>query len=247
MLNIVICDDDNEMCLNLKKSLIQNIEFEFKLHIFHDYDLNFHEYILYNNIPSIYIFDIELNNTNVDGYGIAKKVRKAKSYSDEIIFLSSYTSGIINTYKYKIKPIDFIEKSSYCYLDVISAVNEAKLRIDARALENDSGALLINEGKDTYRIKYKNIICIEKIKNCKKVEITVVKANDNLDKNIYTTYKAIEKIYEELDDRFSQISRGVIINKKFVKKVSSNGQVVMANGNIFMTSVKKTKELKDEL
>lgn len=247
MINIVICDDDNETCLKLKKILVQNLEFDYKLHIFRDYDLNFREYILYNNIPSIYVLDIELNNSDIDGYGIAKKIRKEKSYGDEIIFLSSYTSGIINTYKYKIKPVDFIEKSNYCSLDVVAAINEAKQRLEAKLIEEDSGALLINQNKETYRLRYKNIIHIEKIKNSKKVEITVIKADDNISKNIFTTYKAIEKIFDELDGRFSQISRSVIVNKNYIKQVSSSGQVVMQNNSVFITTAKKIKELKDEL
>jgi len=57
----------------------------------------------------------------------------------------------------------------------------------------------------------------------------------------------LEKINEELDDRFCQISRGIIINKNLVRHISSSGQVVMTNGQIFITSAKKIKELKDEL
>lgn len=247
MLNIVICDDDKETCVNLKKVFKETVEFEYRLYEFHDYNFNFHDYILYNNIPTIYILDIELNNENIDGYGIAKKVRKTRAYKDEIIFLSSYTSGIINTYKYKIKPVDFIEKSSYCYLDVVNAVNEAKARIESRIMEEDSGVVLINEGKDLYRIKYKDIIYIEKIKNSKKVEIKTLILGEQTTKDTYTTYKAIEKIFEELDDRFFQISRSVIINKNYIKHACSNGQVTMLDNKIIISSAKKVKELKDEL
>ena len=246
MVNVVICDDDTQICVKLKKCLKENLNFEYRLYEFHDFDLNFHEYILYNNIPTIYILDIELQNTKTDGYGIAKKIRKARAYNDEIIFLSSYTSGIINTYKYKIKPVDFIEKTNYYSLDIINAVVEAKSRIDSRIVEEDSGSLLINEFKELFRIKYKYIISIEKIKNSKKIEIrTIPEPCSN--KEIYTTYKAIEKINEELDNRFCQISRGIIINKNHIKHISSNGQVFMINGQAFITSAKKIKELKDEL
>ena len=246
MVNVVICDDDTQICVKLKKCLKENLKFEYRLYEFHDFDLNFHEYILYNNIPTIYILDIELQNAKTDGYGIAKKIRKARAYNDEIIFLSSYTSGIINTYKYKIKPVDFIEKTNYYSLDIVNAVEEAKLRIDSRVVEEDSGSLLISEFKELFRIRYKHIISIEKIKNSKKVEIRTI-SDPCCSKEVYTTYKAIEKINEELDDRFCQISRGVIINKNYIRSVSSSGQVVMTNGQIFVTSAKKIKELKDEL
>ena len=238
MVNVVICDDDTQICVKLKKCLKENLKFEYRLYEFHDFDLNFHEYILYNNIPTIYILDIELQNAKTDGYGIAKKIRKARAYNDEIIFLSSYTSGIINTYKYKIKPVDFIEKTNYYSLDIVNAVEEAKLRIDSRVVEEDSGSLLISEFKELFRIRYKHIISIEKIKNSKKVEIRTISGPCCI-KEVYTTYKAIEKINEELDDRFCQISRGVIINKNYIRSVSSSGQVVMTNGQIFVTSAKK--------
>lgn len=246
MVNVVICDDDPQICVKLKKGLKENLQFEYRLYEFHDFDLNFHEYILYNNIPTIYILDIELQNAKTDGYGIAKKIRKARAYNDEIIFLSSYTSGIINTYKYKIKPVDFIEKTNYYILDIINAVEEAKTRIDSRIVEEDSGSILINEFKELFRIRYKHIISIEKIKNSKKVEIRII-PEPCYGKEIYTTYKAIEKVNEELDNRFCQISRGIIINKNHVRHISSSGQVVMSNGQIFMTTAKKIKELKDEL
>ncbi len=246
MVNVVICDDDTQICVKLKKSLKENLKFEYRLYEFHDFDLNFYEYILYNNIPTIYILDIELQNAKTDGYGIAKKIRKARAYNDEIIFLSSYTSGIINTYKYKIKPVDFIEKTNYYILDLINAVEEAKARIGSRVMEEDSGSLLINEFKELFRIKYKHIISIEKIKNSKKIEITAV-PDSSCNKEIFTTYKAIEKINEELDDRFCQISRGIIINKNHIKQISASGQIIMSNGQIFISSAKKIKELKDEL
>ena len=203
--------------------------------------------IFYIIILLLYILDIELKNAKTDGYGIANKIRKARAYCDEIIFLSSYTSGIINTYKYKIKPVDFIEKTNYYTLDVLEALNEAKARIDSRIVEEDSGSLIISECKEIFRIKYKHIVSIEKIKNSKKVEIRTINDCCTNDKNLFTTYKAIEKINEELDDRFCQISRGIIINKNLIKQITSNCQIYMINGQAFITSAKKIKELKDEL
>lgn len=213
MLNIVICDDNIEFCNKITKQLNERIEFDKKIYIFNKYDENFKDYIEKVTACTIFILDIYLKGENIDGYSIAKKIRKLRNYNDEIIFLTNHTSVSPNIIKHKIQPIDFIIKSNYCINDLLISIEKGKVQINTREEETDTGVLIVYENKAIYKLMYKYILYIKLLEDSRSVAI---KMHPNYIKSDLYIVSSINSIMKKLDERFFRISRTTIINKDYL-------------------------------
>lgn len=233
MINIVICDDDKNFIDKISQEIEENIKFEKNIYTYYSFTESFKNYIENNAIPTIYILDIDLNSRDVNGFYIAKKIRQMRNYNDEIIFFTSYEKYMHNLIGSLIKPVTYIIKSYYAN-NLIPAINTASgfLEMGNKYEDNDYGEIVICEFKVDYRIKFKDIICIEKIKSDKYIRI---KVNPNPLKNEYKILYNISSIMNNLDDRFYWINRGVIVNKDYIKYVDiKNKTIGLEQGEVFV-------------
>lgn len=213
MLNIVLCDDNIEFCDKIAKQLKERIELNKKIHLFNKYDESFKDYIEKNTAHTIFILDIDLKSEDIDGYSIAKKIRKLRNYNDEIIFLTNHTNMSPKIIKHKIQPIDFIIKSDYCINDLLISIEKGKAQIDTREEETDTGVLIAYENKAIYKLRYKYILYIELLENSRSV---LIKMHPNYIKSDLYVVSSINSVIKKLDGRFFQISRTSIINKDYL-------------------------------
>lgn len=241
MHNIVLCDDNKKFCNNISRLLKERIRKDKKILVFNKYDEELKEYIENNKKSTIFILDIDLKDEDIDGYSIAKKIRKLRNYNDEIIFLTNHkmaSPGIIN---YKIQPISFIIKSNYCINDLLIAINEGMKNITAREEETDTGVIIIHENKSMYRLPYKHTIYIKLLEDSRSV---LIKMNPNHIKGEFYYVSSIRSFMKKLDQRFFQISRTVIVNKDYVISADSNDKKVWLRYNhVLDGSEEKIKEL----
>lgn len=244
MINIIICDDDKSFIVNIKKVLKESIKFEYNTYSYENYTDGFISYIKTNKIPTIYILDIDLKNKNINGFYIARKIRQLRNYNDEIIFFTCYEKYIQNLINSLIYPTAYILKSNY-YDNLIKAINTAynSLLIRNDFNSNDTGEIAICESKIDYRIKFKDIIYIEKIKGCKYI---IIKTRTNNIKDKYKVLYNIGSLMDRLDDRFYWLSRGVIVNRNYVKSVNNNNNVIeLESGQILTASKDNVEKLSD--
>lgn len=201
MINIVICDDDKSFTANIKKKLKENINFEYNIFSYENYTKEFLSYIKSNKVSTIYILDIDLKNKDTNGLYIARKIRQLRNYSDEIIFFTSYEKYIKYLINSLINPTAYILKSCYDDDNLVNAVNTAYNFIIMRndPSNNDTGEIAICESKVDYRIKFKEIIYIEKL-----VFIT----------NIHTKiWACIIKYYTRRNENDIHISENTIVRQ----------------------------------
>jgi DNA-binding LytR/AlgR family response regulator len=232
MINIVICDDDKSFTANIKKKLKENINFEYNIFSYENYTKEFLSYIKSNKVSTIYILDIDLKNKDTNGLYIARKIRQLRNYSDEIIFFTSYEKYIKYLINSLINPTAYILKSCYDDDNLVNAVNTAYNFIIMRndSSNNDTGEIAICESKVDYRIKFKEIIYIEKVRGYKYV---LIKTKQNYIKNEYKVLYNIGTLMDRLDDRFCWLNRGVIVNKDYIKYVDTKNNVVgLESGDI---------------
>lgn len=231
MINIVICDDDKSFIANIKKMLKENINFEYNISSYENYTKEFVSYLETNKTPTIYILDIDLKNKKINGLYIARKIRQLRNYNDEVIFFTSYEKYIKYLINSLINPIAYILKS--CYDDnLINAINTAynSLMIRNDFYSNDTGEITICEFKVDYRIKFKDILYLEKIKGYKYI---LIKTKPNYIKDEYKVMHNIGALMNKLDDRFCWLNRGVIVNKNYIKYVDTKNNVIgLESGDI---------------
>lgn len=241
MLNIVLCDDNIKFCNKLYKQLKDKVEGNKNIYIFNKYDINFKKYIEENKEHTIFILDIDIKNKEIDGYSIAKKIRKLRNYNDEVIFLTNDTSMSPRIIRHKIQPIDFIIKSNYCINDLLIAIEEGREKIIVREEETDTSVLIVYENKGMYKLPYKNILYIELLENSRSV---LIKMHPNYIRNDFNIVSSINSIMKKLDERFFQISRATVINKDYVMFVDPNDKKVgLKYDYVLEGSEERTKEL----
>lgn len=243
MINIVICDDDKSFTANVKKKLKENIKFECSVFYYENYTDEFVNYIKTNKVSTIYILDIDLKNKNVNGLYIARKIRQLRNYNDEIIFLTSYEKYIKCLINSLINPTAYILKSCYDDNNLINALKAAynfiMMRNDPN--NNDTGEIVICESKVDYRIKFKEIIYIEKMRGYKYV---LIKTKPNYLKNEYKLLYNIGALMDRLDGRFCWLNRGSIVNKDYIKSVDTKNNVVrLESGDILTGTEDNIKKL----
>lgn len=198
MINIIICDDDKKIIDKINQEIKENIKFEKNIYSYYSFTEGFKSYIATNTIPTIYILDIDLNSRDINGFYIAKKIRQMRNYNDEIIFFTSHDKYIHNLIGSLIRPVSYIIKSCYGN-NLIEAINTASSFIELinKDKDNDTGEIAICEFKVDYRLKFKDILYIEKIKGNKYITI---KTKQNLTKNEFKILYNIGSIKNRLDD-----------------------------------------------
>lgn len=235
MINIVICDDDKKFIDKINQEIKENIKFEKNIYTYYSFTEGFKSYIATNTISTIYILDIDLNSRDENGFYIAKKIRQMRNYNDEIIFFTSYDKYIHNLIGSLIRPVSYIIKSCYDN-NLIEAINMAssfiELRNKDKDKDNDTGEIAICEFKVDYRLKFKDILYIEKIKGNKYI---IIKTKPNLTKNEFKILYNISSIKNRLDSRFCWLNRGIIINKDYIKYVDvKNNTIGLESGDVLI-------------
>jgi len=172
-----------------------------------------------------------LKSKDINGLYIARKIRQLRNYHDEIIFFTSHEKYIKNLINSLINPTAYILKSYYDD-NLINAINTAynSLMMRNDFNNNDNGEIAICESKIDYRIKFNDIVYIEKIKGHKYV---LIKIKPNYLKNEYKVLYNIGALMDRLDDRFCWLDRGTIVNKDYIKYVDIKNNVIgLESGDI---------------
>lgn len=148
----------------------------------------------------------------MDGVSLAREIRKTNK-NVQIIFITGYSEYIAEGYdvealNYLMKPF----KTEKLY----EVLNKAVTKI----IQNEKH-LLLNTFDEIIRISLHDIIYIDVDRN-----YTTIHSNKN-----YTIKMTLADIEKELDERFFRISRSIIINLKYINRVTKR-DVYLTNGSI---------------
>ncbi|MGN0998150.1 MAG: LytR/AlgR family response regulator transcription factor [Faecousia sp.] len=158
----------------------------------------------------ILLLDIEMGA--MDGVTMAKKVR-AQNEAVQIVFITGYSDYIAEGY----------EVSALHYL--MKPVNKDKLlSVLDRALEKrkqEQRCLNLELGGEMVRIPYFEIRYLEVRQNY----VTVHAKQD------YTVKRTLGDFEKELDDRFCRVGRGMILNLRYIQRVTKT-EVRLSDGTV---------------
>lgn len=210
--HFAICDDNN-IDSNYVSNLVNKWANERKYQINTDIFDSAEAFLFHydgNKDYDILLLDIEMKK--MDGVTLAREIRKTNK-SVQIVFITGYSDYIADGYDvealhYLMKPLK--EEKLFVVLD--RAVN--------RIIQNEK-YLLLNYYDETIRIPLHEIVYID-------VDRNYVTIHSNQD---YTIKKTLGKIEKELDKRFFRIGRSVIVNLKYISRVTKT-DVFLANNTI---------------
>ncbi len=210
--HFAICDNNNidsNYVSNLVNKWANERKYQINIDIFDSAEAFLFHYDG-NKDYDILLLDIEMKK--MDGVTLAREIRKTNK-SVQIVFITGYSDYIADGYDvealhYLMKPLK--EEKLFVVLD--RAVN--------RIIQNEK-YLLLNYYDETIRIPLHEIVYID-------VDRNYVTIHSNQD---YTIKKTLGEIEKELDKRFFRIGRSVIVNLKYISRVTKT-DVFLANNTI---------------
>ncbi len=235
MINFVICDDKEALRKKYisiidKYMMKYDIDYEFKT--FDGYDKEWEEYAESDGSFKIYLLDIKTSKGS--GINAARKIReKFQDWSSMIMIITAY-----NEYKYdalgkRLMLVDFINKLDNCEKRLIEALD-----ICIKNYYSKPNSLKFTYKNIVYNIEFKHILYIEKEQNSKKCTIYTTHG-------IYYTNDSLKKIMDQLDKRFLQIYRSIIINKEQIESYNTKENKLYLKSNQKITDISRT--IKKEL
>ena len=210
--NFAICDDsvvDSNYVKELVTRWANDKKYQVNIDIFSSAEAFIFHYVE-NKEYGVLLLDIEMEN--MDGVTLARQIRKSNK-SVQIVFITGYSDYIAEGYDvealhYLMKPLK--KEKLYDVLD--RAVN--------KMMQNEKH-LVLNTFDEMIRIPLHEIIYID-------VDRNYVTVHSNID---YTVKKTLAEIGKELDERFFKIGRSVIVNLKYISRVTKT-DVYLNNGII---------------
>ena len=232
MINVIICDDNNNdknKVATVVSKFMDKKKLEYKSYLFDDYNNKFNN-ILNTKLPfKIYLLDIE--TPSASGIDIARKIRM-NDVDSVIIFLTGHEElGNI------------ILKNDLMFLSFINKFDDFENRLNNslnKALEllKNRKVIRINDRNTLYTINLDDILYITKDSYERR---TVIKT-DYAEIKINMT---MQEVIDMLDDRFIQTHRACYINDERKVKVDKTEKIItFDNGEtIDLLSDKYKKEV----
>lgn len=164
----------------------------------------------YADFPQYDLLLLDIEMTAMDGVTMAKQVRKANDVV-EIVFITGYTDYIaegydVNALHYLVKPLH--REKFFAVLDKALARREK----NARCLTLDCGGALV-------RVSMPEIRYLDVQHNY----VTVHASQD------YTVKRPLKEMAADLDSRFFQVGRSLIVNLHCVRRVTRQ-EIVLSDG-----------------
>jgi len=227
MINFILYDDEKNFLQKNKKLVeksMMNCDYDYKCHIFEEYNDKFENIIKSNIGFKVYLLDIE--GKNKSGLDIVRIIReKYDDWSSIIIMITNHNEFKYDALSNRLYLMDFINK-----LDNWEEILKEDIKRIMKSYTNSSDCLTYEFNHSLKRIEFKNIIYIEKEKDSKKCIIHTLYGDQPIG-------GTIGDVLDRLDNRFIKTSRSTIINTKQVLEYDK------ANNEIFFLNGEKTTDI----
>ena len=218
MLNVIVCDDnkrDLDRVVKLVDTFMQKNKYEYKKHIYMDFNDGFMKLIKTKMSFRIYILDIETPSRS--GIDVAREIRN-KDLDSVIIFLTGHDELGRVILQNDLMFLSFVNK----FDNMDKRLNEVLHK--AIDLVKMKRTIRIEDGTNTYIIDLNDILYFTKETFDRKTSIKTDYAE-------YKVRKSLAQIYDMLDDRFIYTHRACIVNKTRISRIDkSNRMIYFDNG-----------------
>ena len=232
MLNVVICDDNKRDLGKITKLIdvfMKKNKYDYKKHIYYNYNYEFMK-LVKTKIPfRIYILDIETPSRS--GIDVAREIRN-RDLDSVIIFLTGHDELGRVILQNDLMFLAFVNK----FDNLAKRLNEVMYK--AMNLVKIKRVIRIEEGNNTYIINLNDILFLSKDTFDRKTTI----------KTDYTEYRvrtSLSQLKEMLDDRFLQSHRACIVNKTRIARIDYGKRIIYFDNNDYtdLLSNKYKKEM----
>lgn len=228
MIRVAVCDDENKICANLEKFILDFCEenhLEAEIEVFASGN-DLCNSLTENQYFDIILLDIEMSNGN--GISVGKYIRnELQDDVTQIIFVSGKNG--YDRQLFEFHPLDFITKP--VSFDKISKVLKKYIK-----MYSDQGEFFsYKSGHNTYWVKIKDILYFE----CQDRKINIFD-NNNISHEFYGT---MDNVFEQIKAKgFMMIHKSYIINYLYVREFHSN-EIIMSDSKALPISKHRKKEV----
>lgn len=217
MIRFVIVEDEYKYAVKIRK-IIDKIKFkinqEVKTYEFKGLDKNLESLIKNCDQRTIYILDIELENSK-SGIEIASTIRE-NDWDSEIIFITNHDKMFETAHRNVYEVFDFIEK----YYNLENRLNKD---INTILSKNIDKKLFTYNGRNIdLQLYLHNIKYIYRDKEDRKAVIV----SDN---SSFSINMGLKEILDLLDDRFKMVHRSCIVNTDKVSTYDWANSIILLN------------------
>lgn len=232
IINIVVCDDDQDFLDNIQKELFHlantlNIAIETYLYT----DGNKVVDLIYNDKEDFDILFLDIDMPDISGLEVAKKLRE-KGSDIILIFISAHEQYVF----------DSIEYNSFRYIRKNRVKKELPVAMRAacsRLAELEDNNIVVKTEYEEVKIKHSDIMYFETA--ARKVGIHLSNGE------VLAVRKTIKELCEELNNEdFIRIHSGCVANAKYIDKFSSY-DITLDNGEQLIVSRTRVKNVKTAL
>ncbi|MBC1574755.1 response regulator transcription factor [Listeria booriae] len=239
MIPIYICEDDTMQREEIASYIEDYIKIEHKdMHVQLKTESpdKLLESIQKKHEPGLYFLDVALKTQSINGFELAKEIRKNDSRGF-IVFITSHSEMSYLTFTYKIEAMDYIIKDDY--KNIQRRVIECIQSVTKRVKNNDKQGkyLTIKTDDRILHEPLENILFIETSSRAHRIILHSKKRKIEF-------YGKIKEIAAKLDQRFIRTHRSFLVNKDHIKEVDlAKGIVYMNNGQKCLLSTRLRKNL----
>lgn len=227
MLRVAICDDDNTMCSQIEKMILdysKTSNTDFTVDVFYDGN-KLLDFIRHEHPFDLIFLDIELVTTT--GIEIGNKVRsELDDYFSKIVFISAK-----NGYEHQlfdVQPLNFLKKP----------LNESKLiyciELAVKILCRENKTFSYQVGREIYKVDIKDILYFEN--NLKRIKIVTLHDED-------TFYSSLKDIRQKLPKTFVMPHGSFLVNFDYVEYVTTK-EIHMVNKKTLPISKRCINEIR---
>lgn len=231
MIKIYLCEDELSQ-LNYFKTVIsdflkeQNIDAEIvsarknPLFTLNDAAKNGEE-------PALFFLDVELKEYVMNGFELAKKLKK-KEIESYIVFLTSQEDLAFKAFEYKLEPLDYIIKKPEYFLSsrLSREVKERMIKIFERIEmfhKKKKNNISIAAGGRVMEVNREDILFIQALKGSHQIEIY-------LPYKKLTIRQTLKNIRDLLDDSYVYVNKSCIVQMGKIREIDKRKRIVYLEG-----------------
>lgn len=246
MLQIYLCEDEENQLLHLKKMIEQ--------------------YIIKKNIdakivstrmnpqqtledarenagkPALFFIDVELKGYSMNGFELVRTLKKQKK-DYAFVFLTSHEELAYKVFEYELGVMDYIVKSpGYFLADEMSDALAARLdrifgEMEEISVRKKQETILLECGSRIVPVAVQDIRFIQAVKGKHMAEVWTVHS-------MISIRLSLKNIYEMLNEDFIYINKSCIVQKSMIQEIDrKNRTMVVAGGHQLEIAYREMKNV----
>ncbi len=246
MIDIYMCEDDDMQLNHLSKLILEYLQTEHREAQFVSTRMKSEDLLEdineEKNIVSLFFLDVQLNGCSMDGFQLAKAVRR-RMPSSYIVFLTSKEELAYEVFEQELEVLDYIVKQPSFFLN--QQIDERlKLRLDRifekiekKECEREEKKLVIECGSRIMEIPVKDILYVHSLKVERQVEI----CSEN---QRVTVREPLRRLYERVGTGFMYVNKSCFVQADKIREIDKNSRyIILQNGRQLEVSFREMKSV----